>query len=502
MTIGIDLGTTNSCMAAVIDGKPQVIPNAQGHKTTPSVIFYGQDGKAETGDDAKSRKVRDPEQTVWSVKRFMGKSFTAVKGEKDHLPYHFTCNEQDEICVSIRGRRLTVPEISGQVLSKLRTDASARLGQDVTEAVITVPAYFSDAQREATREAGERYGGLKVRRIISEPTAAALAYGFGSNENRTIAVYDLGGGTFDISILRIEDGSFSVLSTSGDTMLGGDDIDRRISDWILREAKRQTREDVAAAYADSATRSAAAYAMQAVRDAAEKAKIELSSSDEARILIPRYYNGTSVDLRLSRKNLENMISYVTDATFKCCDIAMKAAGFPKLDAVVLVGGSTKSPCVRKAVAGYFGLEPDTSVNPDEAVALGAAIMASVLDGQMQGAKLLDVIPMDLGIQILKPNGKRDIAVVMKANTRIAPGMGWQRVFSTTRKGVGRLDFQVMQGLERIGRFSVDISGLPKGDYRIPVTFAVDENGILTVLAGKGIDSKAYTFTKYRAAQSA
>lgn len=502
MTIGIDLGTTNSCMAAVIGGKPQVIPNAQGHMTTPSVIFYGQDGKTESGDDAKSRKVRDPEQTIWSVKRFMGKSFTSVKSEKDHLPYHFTCNEQDEICVSIRGRRLTVPEISGQLLSKLRTDASSRLGRTITDAVITVPAYFSDAQREATREAGEKYGGLKVRRIISEPTAAALAYGFGRNENKTIAVYDLGGGTFDISILRIEDGQFSVLSTSGDTMLGGDDIDRRVSDWILREARKQTGEDVASAYADPATRTAAAYSMQAVRDAAEKAKIELSSSDEATVSIPRYYNGTSVNLKLSRKNLENMISYVTDATFKCCDIAMRAAGCPRLDAVVLVGGSTKSPCVRKAVAGYFGLQPDTSVNPDEAVALGAAIQASMLDGGIEGLKLLDVIPMDLGIQTLKPNGKRDIAVVMKANTKIAPGTGWQRVFSATRNGVGRLDFQVMQGIERIGKFSVDIEKLPRGQVQIPVTFTVDENGILTVLAGKGIDAKAYTFTKYRAAQSA
>lgn len=482
MVIGIDLGTTNSCMAAVIDGKAQVIPNAEGERTTPSVISFMDNGDSATGRKAKRRRVSKPMDTVSSVKRFMGRKYTSVKNEFDRLPYAFTCDAHDNICVTIHGRRMTVPEVSSHVLSKLRTDASARLGQPVTDAVITVPAYFNDAQREATREAG-RLAGLNVRKIISEPTAAALAYGKGKAD-QTIAVYDLGGGTFDISILRIENGCFRVLSTSGNTMLGGDDIDRRVSDWIIRRGYEITGEDVGRAFANPVTKAAAAYAMQAVKDAAEQAKIELSSKDETLIEIPSYYNGTSIrNLKLTRKNLANMISYVTDQTFKCCDEAMEAAGNPKLDAVVLVGGSTKSPCVREAVAKYFHQNCDTSVNPDEAVALGAAIQADMIENSAGG--LRDVTPMDLGILTISM-GKKAVAKVIRANTQIPAA--YKMRFRPSHRGVSKLDLPIMQGASRIGSLSVDTSRKEIVD----VIFAIDDNGILTVTASNGADEVEFT----------
>lgn len=489
MIIGIDLGTTNSCAAAVIDGKAQVIPNLEGEMTTPSVISFMDNGDSATGNRAKRRRVSKPLDTVSSVKRFMGRKYTSVKDEFERLPYSFTCDADDNICVAIHGRRMTIPEVSSHVLAKLRSDVSKRLGTNITEAVITVPAYFNDAQREATREAG-RLAGLDVRKIISEPTAAALAYGKDA-EDQTIAVYDLGGGTFDISILRIENGSFRVLSTNGNTMLGGDDIDRRVSDWIIRKGLEKTGEDLAEAFSNPVTRNGAAYAMQAVRDAAEKAKIELSSKEETVIDIPVYYNGTSLmGVKLTRKNLANMISYVTDQTFKCCDKAMEAAGNPKLDAVVLVGGSTKSPCVREAVAGYFHTECDTSVNPDEAVALGAAIQADML-GRNDNT-LRDVTPMDLGILTMDNGGyKKVIATIVKANTQI-PAKYRMRFRPTKNSTSNRLDFPVMQGAGRIGSFSVNAK---KNDV-IDVVFSIDHDGILTVTASNG--SSEVEFTKKHA----
>ena len=485
MIIGIDLGTTNSCVAAVINGKAQVIPNLEGEMTTPSVISFMDNGDSATGNRAKRRRVSKPLDTVSSVKRFMGRKYTSVKDEFERLPYSFTCDADDNICVAIHGRRMTIPEVSSHVLAKLRSDVSKRLGTNITEAVITVPAYFNDAQREATREAG-RLAGLDVRKIISEPTAAALAYGKDA-EDQTIAVYDLGGGTFDISILRIENGSFRVLSTNGNTMLGGDDIDRRISDWIIRKGLEKTGEDLAEAFSNPVTRNGAAYAMQAVRDAAEKAKIELSSEEETVIDIPVYYNGTSLmGVKLTRKNLANMISYVTDQTFKCCDKAMEAAGNPKLDAVVLVGGSTKSPCVREAVAEYFHTECDTSVNPDEAVALGAAIQADMLE--RNDNTLRDVTPMDLGILTMDNGGyKKVIATIVKANTQI-PAKYRMRFRPTKNSTSDRLDFPVMQGAGRIGSFSVNAK---KNDV-VDIVFSIDHDGILTVTASNGNSEVEFT----------
>ena len=485
MIIGIDLGTTNSCVAAVINGKAQVIPNLEGEMTTPSVISFMDNGDSATGNRAKRRRVSKPLDTVSSVKRFMGRKYTSVKDEFERLPYSFTCDADDNICVAIHGRRMTIPEVSSHVLAKLRSDVSKRLGTNITEAVITVPAYFNDAQREATREAG-RLAGLDVRKIISEPTAAALAYGKDA-EDQTIAVYDLGGGTFDISILRIENGSFRVLYTNGNTMLGGDDIDRRISDWIIRKGLEKTGEDLAEAFSNPVTRNGAAYAMQAVRDAAEKAKIELSSEEETVIDIPVYYNGTSLmGVKLTRKNLANMISYVTDQTFKCCDKAMEAAGNPKLDAVVLVGGSTKSPCVREAVAEYFHTECDTSVNPDEAVALGAAIQADMLE--RNDNTLRDVTPMDLGILTMDNGGyKKVIATIVKANTQI-PAKYRMRFRPTKNSTSDRLDFPVMQGAGRIGSFSVNAK---KNDV-VDIVFSIDHDGILTVTASNGNSEVEFT----------
>lgn len=478
MTIGIDLGTTNSCAAVVIDGTAQVIPNIEGDRTTPSVISFMENGNSATGNKAKKRRVSKPLDTVSSVKRFMGRKYTSVKGEFERLPYSFTCDADDNICVAIHGRRMTIPEVSSHVLSKLRSDVSERLHTEIVDAVITVPAYFNDAQREATREAG-RLAGLNVRKIISEPTAAALAYGKGG-KNQTIAVYDLGGGTFDISILKIEDGTFRVLATSGNTMLGGDDIDRRISDWIIRKGLEMTGEDLAEDFSNPVTKNGASYTMQAVRDAAEKAKIELSAKDEAIIDIPVYYNGKSIiGLKLTRKNLANMISYVTDQTFKCCDKAMQEAGNPKLDAVVLVGGSTKSPCVREAVSRYFHQECDTSINPDEAVALGAAIQADMLDRKEN--TLRDVTPMDLGILSVDPFGyKKVITTIIKSNTPIP--VRFRKSFRASKNNTQcRLDFPVMQGAGRIGSFSVDIN---RNDI-VEVEFAIDADGILSVTASNG-----------------
>ena len=486
MTIGIDLGTTNSCAAAVIDGKATVIPNDENGRTTPSVISFLPDHDPEAGEYAKHRRVSNATRTVWSVKRFMGRSWSAcqAKHEFDRLPYRTTRGADDSILILAGGRAVSVPEASSLVLDKLRRDCSARLGQQVTQAVITVPAYFTDVQREATRKAGE-LAGLDVRRIISEPTAAALAYGAQTGKDGVCAVYDLGGGTFDISILRIHDGEASVISTAGDTMLGGDDIDRRVSDWIIREGKAKTGYNLQAAF--DAGENGSAYTMQAVRDAAEKAKIALSSAESAPIEVQNYSpDGATLSTTLSRAMLEHITSYVTDKTIECCRKALHDAGNAKPDHVVLVGGSTKSPFVRRQVEDFFGVRPDTSVNPDEAVALGAAILAASLDGKDTGIRLRDVAPLDLGIlsrqKTKETHGfKTAIATIIHANTPIPAS--WKRTFTTSCDNQQALTLTIMQGTSRLGRVSVPVNPHARaGQPRVQVTFSIDADGILSVSA--------------------
>lgn len=476
MIIGIDLGTTNSCAAAMKDGRPVVVENAEGQRTTPSVVTFRRSGEVFIGQDAKNRRIQDPLDTVWSSKRFMGRAYSSVKEELRHVPYRFTCDSDDNVCILAAGRSMTVVEIASRILSKVRLDAQKALGTTVDEAVITVPAYFTDPQREATREAG-RLAGLNVRRIISEPTAAALAYGAQSGFEGTVAVYDLGGGTFDISVLEVKDGSFKVLSTAGDTMLGGDDIDRRVTDWIVREARRLLGFDLFSELEDPVTRIAAAYAMQKARDCAEKAKIELSDKDEAKICIENLYKGMDLSTSLFRGNLEHMVELTASKTIPLCRKALADAGLDKVDKVILVGGSTKSPRVRRIVKETFSIEPDTSLNPDEAVALGAAVQAGILE---DGSKsLVDVTPLDLGI--LCRNGRRtEIAPIIKANTPIPVSL--KRTFTTSHERQEALDLTLMQGFSRLATMRVELKPAPKGVPRVVVGFSIDADGILSVSA--------------------
>ena len=476
MIIGIDLGTTNSCAAYVKDGNPVVIKNSEGSSTTPSVVTFKKDGTSFIGNDAKKRRVVDALDTVWSAKRFMGRAFSAVKDEFKAMPYAFSCDYNDNICVVVGGRRFTVTEIASYILASLKESAEDTLKTPITEAVITVPAYFTDAQREATRQAGQ-LAGFTVKRIISEPTAAALAYGHNKDFNGNIAVYDLGGGTFDISVLHIENGNFNVLSTAGDTMLGGDDIDKRISDFLIRQARADLGIDLFALSADSVTRTVATYARQKIRDAAEKAKIALSdtSIDFTEVEIPNLYNGLDFKARLSRDNFNHMVSFVVDKTLKLCDDAISQANC-KIDQVVLVGGSTKSPYVRERIAKHFHLTPDTSINPDEAVALGAAIQASMLESN----KLSDVTPLDLGILCRKGKSSTTIVPVLKANTAIPTS--FSRTFTTSRDNQDTIDLSIMQGVAKLGLLKIDLKPAPKGTPRVTVEFTVDADGILSVTA--------------------
>lgn len=476
MIIGIDLGTTNSCAAYTLNGNPIVIKNTDGTNTTPSVVTFKKDGTSYIGNDAKARRVVDALDTVWSAKRFMGRSFSAVKNEFAAMPYAFTCDYNDNICVVVGGRRFTVTEIASYVLSSVKESAEIALNEKITEAVITVPAYFTDAQREATRQAGE-LAGLTVRRIISEPTAAALAYGHVHNINGNIAVYDLGGGTFDISVLHIKDGNFNVLSTSGDTMLGGDDIDRRVSDFLIRQARSEIGVDLFALSSDPVTKTVATYARQKIRDAAEKAKIALSdtSIDFTDVEIPNLYNGKDFKTRLHRDNFNHMVSFVVDKTLKLCDEAIAKANC-KIDQIVLVGGSTKSPYIRERIAKHFHITPDTSINPDEAVALGAAIQASMLESN----KLSDVTPLDLGILCRKGRSSTTIVPVLKANTSIPTS--FSRTFTTSRDNQDTIDLSIMQGVAKLGLLKIELKSAPKGTPRVTVEFTVDSDGILSVKA--------------------
>ncbi len=490
--IGIDLGTTNSCVAVMEGGEPKVIPNEEGGRTTPSVVAFTKNGERLVGQVAKRQAITNPENTVYSIKRFMGRRMNEVGDEMKMVPYKVVA-KGDNVGVLAQGKEFTAPEISAMILQKLKKAAEDYLGTSVTEAVITVPAYFNDAQRQATKDAG-KIAGLDVKRIVNEPTAAALAYGLDKKKDETIAVYDFGGGTFDVSILEVGEGVIEVKSTNGDTHLGGDNLDQRIVDWLISEFRNETGLDLTAKGNE--------MALQRLKDAAERAKIELSTAQETEINLPFITADASGPKHLVRKmtraKLEGLVDDLLQKSVGPCKQAMKDAGVDasKIDEVVLVGGQTRMPKIQQLVKDLFGKEPHKGVNPDEVVAIGAAVQAGVLAGEVKDLLLLDVTPLTLAIETMG-----GVATGMITRNTTIPTKKTE-TFSTAADSQTEVEVHVLQG-ERpmaaqnrtLGKFKLSgIPPAPRGVPQIEVTFDIDANGILNVTAKDNATGKDQKIT--------
>ncbi|HVN67514.1 MAG TPA: molecular chaperone DnaK, partial [Candidatus Sulfotelmatobacter sp.] len=489
--IGIDLGTTNSCVAVMMGGEPTVVPSSEGGRTTPSVVSFNKDGSHVVGQVAKRQAITNPEHTIFSIKRFMGRRFDETGSELKYVPYRVVKGAKDEAKVKVEDKEFSPPEISAMILQKMKQSAEDFLGEPVKKAVITVPAYFNDSQRQATKDAGT-IAGLEVVRIINEPTAASLAYGLDKKKNEKIAIYDLGGGTFDISILELGDGVFEVKSTNGDTHLGGDDFDQHVMKWLLDEFKKEQGIDLGKDR----------MAMQRLKEAAEKAKCELSTATETEINLPFLtadQNGPKhLVIKLTRAKLEQLVGDLIDRSIAPCKQALADAGLPasQIDEVILVGGMTRMPKVQEVVKSFFGKEPHKGVNPDEVVAIGAAIQGGVLAGEVKEMVLLDVTPLTLGIEtlggVMTPLIERNMTIPTSKS----------QVFSTAADGQTSVEVHVLQG-ERpmaadnrtLGRFHLDgIPPAPRGIPQVEVTFDIDANGILNVKAKDKGTSKEQKIT--------